>query len=73
MKVSQIYPFRAVIKSGSGSVLEEKGYFSLHSARRAVVFACAAIAEDGESGVRAEIYSGQVKVSEFSILDQGVA
>ena len=73
MKVSQIYPFRGVVKSATGEVLEERGYFTLHAARRSLVMACAAFGEDGQQGVAAEIYRGQVKVSEFSILDEGAA
>lgn len=73
MKVSQIYPFRGVVKSATGEVLEERGYFTLHAARRSMVTACAALGEDGQQGVTAEVYRGQVKVSEFSILDEGAA
>lgn len=73
MKVSSIYPYRGVVRSASGEVLEERGYFSLHAARRSVVLACAALGEDGQQGVTAEIYRGRDRVSEFSILDQGAA
>ena len=71
MKVSPIYPFRAVLKSASGEVLEERGFYSLHSARKAVVNGCASISAEGEAGVSGAIYRGQVKLSEFSILGQG--
>lgn len=73
MKTSAIYPFRAVLKSSAGEVLEERGFFSLHSARRAVVNGCSSMSVEGWHGVSGVIYRGQVKLSEFSVLDQGAA
>jgi hypothetical protein len=73
MKISPIYPFRAVLRSSAGEVLEERGFFSLHSARKAVVNGCASMSAEGWHGVSGSIFRGQVKLSEFSILDQGAA
>jgi hypothetical protein len=71
MTISTVYPYRGVLRSASGSVLEERGFFSLHSARKAVVNGCISISAEGERGVSGVIYRGQAKVSEFSVLDQG--
>lgn len=73
MKVSPIYPFRAVLKSASGEVLEERGFFSLHSARKAVVNGCASLSSEGWHGVSGAIYRGNERLSQFSILDEGAA
>ena len=73
MKVSGVYPFRGVLRSASGVVLEERGFFSLHSARKAVVNGCMSVAAEGERGVSGFIYRGHVKVSKFSLLEQWVS
>lgn len=73
MKISTVYQYRGVLRAPNGEVLQEKGYFTMHAARRAMVQACVAAGEDGHVGVTAEIYRGEQKVSDFSILDQGAA
>lgn len=73
MKISSVYPFRAVLKSSSGAVLEERGFFSLHSARKAVVNGCASMTSEGWHGVSGVIYRGHQRVSQFSVLGSGAA
>lgn len=68
MKVSSLYPFRGVLMGADGVVIDERGYFSLHAARRSVVSACVSAANHRGEGVTARIYRGSVLVSSFSSL-----
>lgn len=64
-----VYNYKGILRADDAVILE-KGFFTLHAAKRYMIGACAKASQDGLTDVRAEVLRQGLKVSEFSLLNE---
>lgn len=63
-----VYNYKGILRADDAVILE-KGFFTLHAARRYMIEACTKASQNGLTDVSAHVLRHGIKVSEFSVLD----